>query len=229
MAKSVRVVVKEDGKRPSIVKCPAGCSKVVEDLALSVDEAAPLARWAVGVYDPEAGTLTLRPCEGVFCLRPSSKKLPIEKDGAPTEKSYLERAIELNDAFGSVKKQRQLKQRQAGIVDPDNAFGAEGLADILKDLEKNKSASVAGSDDLLPFPVEECDPADMYNYDSVLGLDADLVSALQAQLAALKKFAGASNRVRGPNPVHGPERQFLRRRFLRRRLRRSLRRRQGCP
>ncbi|KAK7250214.1 hypothetical protein SO694_000066110 [Aureococcus anophagefferens] len=86
------------------------------------------ARWALGVYDKSSGEVTFEACEAYAVAATPKCRVEGGDDVADRDKSWLERNIALADAFGTKKKQKQLRARVANMVDAGSVFAGDELS-----------------------------------------------------------------------------------------------------
>ena len=133
------------------------------------------ARWALGVYDKSTGEVTFEACEAYAVAATPKCRVEGGDDVADHDKSWLERNIALADAFGTKKKQKQLRARVANMVDAGSVFAGDELSSTVAGLAEAAEAAAAAA----PAPAAEAPRED---YAALFG-DEAVTAAIVKQRA----------------------------------------------
>ncbi|KAH8064628.1 hypothetical protein JL722_1505 [Aureococcus anophagefferens] len=133
------------------------------------------ARWALGVYDKSSGEVTFEACEAYAVAATPKCRVEGGDDVADRDKSWLERNIALADAFGTKKKQKQLRARVANMVDAGSVFAGDELSSTVAGLAEAAEAAAAAA----PAPAAEAPRED---YAALFG-DEAVTAAIVKQRA----------------------------------------------
>ena len=138
-------------------------------------------RWAVGVYDKATGKVEFDVAASYRLVgTPLAREHEVEEK-RDEDQSWLERNIALADAFGTKKKQKQLRARVANMVDASHVFAGDDLAGTVAGLAEAAAAAPA------PAPASKTSDAGV-DWEALLG-DGALNAALTTQRAALEDMA----------------------------------------
>lgn len=134
------VEFRDEGEGPGAL---VGAGPVMRYRAEAVDGTHESSRWAVGVYDAASGVVEFREAEA-FGLRARPKRERAAATGDGDEDiGWFEKNVALADAFGTKKKQRQLRAIASNRVDAATTFGSSALESTLGALGDAAAAKAA--------------------------------------------------------------------------------------